>query len=193
MNAELREWLGLTIADLLCFLATAAVIAMFVISGAPVVDVVLAIAATALALGACVSGMRQNPLLSRFTNITKRLGYPFFAVMVLAGIVAHYVLLRPADEIDREAEKLAIATAEHPFAGFWKRPGCGDNFGLAIAPAGPGVYSVSFCGPGGCFKPGAYRPNTGLVGDAAYRVVDADAIEVRGREGFSAYVRCKAR
>jgi hypothetical protein len=94
---------------------------------------------------------------------------------------------------DRAAEKLAVATPEHPFAGFWKTPGCNDRWGLAIAPSGPGFYSVSFCGPGGCFEPGTYRPNTRLVGDPAYRVINADVIEVSGTDDFSRYVRCKGR
>ena len=93
----------------------------------------------------------------------------------------------------RTAEKLAIPSPTHPFAGFWKEPGCADNFGLAIAPSGPNLYSVSFCGPGGCFKPGTYRPDTPLVGDPAYRVVDNDTIEVGGLGGFTRYVRCDKR
>jgi hypothetical protein len=93
----------------------------------------------------------------------------------------------------RTAERLATASSSHPFAGFWKEPGCVDNFGLAIAPAEAGTYSVSFCGPGGCFKPGTYRPNTSLVGDSNYRILDKDTIEVLGRDGFSKYVRCGER
>ncbi len=80
-------------------------------------------------------------------------------------------------------------TAAHPLVGFWKSS-CSENFGLAIDAQSEGVYSVSFCGPGGCFKPGTYRPNTPLVGDADYRVVDQNTIEVRGLDGFSRYTRC---
>ena len=94
----------------------------------------------------------------------------------------------------REAELAAIASPAHPFAGFWKVENCDDEFGLAVSPAGrPGFYSVSFCGPGGCFKPGTYRPNTTITGDRAYRVLDKDAIDVRGSDGFSRYVRCPGR
>jgi hypothetical protein len=60
-------------------------------------------------------------------------------------------------------------TSEHPYAGFWKTL-CENNFGLAIAAAGPSLYSVSFCGPRGCFRPGTYRPNTSLVSDSDYRI-----------------------
>lgn len=94
---------------------------------------------------------------------------------------------------DRTAEKTAVPDDAHPLAGFWKEPGCTDNFGLAIAPAGGKTYSISFCGPGGCFKPGTYRPNTTLVDDPAYKVVDANTIEVKGADGFSKYVRCAKR
>lgn len=77
----------------------------------------------------------------------------------------------------------------YPYTGFWKSS-CTDNFGLAIEPHEAGVYSVSFCGPGGCFKPGTYRPNTKIDGDSHYRIVDAKTIEVQGKDGFSRYYLC---
>lgn len=92
----------------------------------------------------------------------------------------------------RAAEKAAVASPTHPYAGFWKQPGCADRFGLAIAPEGP-LYSVSFCGPGGCFAPGTYRPNTKLSGDSGYRIIDKDTIEVSTAFGFTRYVRCAQR
>jgi hypothetical protein len=98
------------------------------------------------------------------------------------------------DGVDRQhtAEKLAVASASHPYAGFWKRPGCANNFGLAIAPAGSATYAIAFCGPGGCSKPGMMR-NTRLVGDPDYRIVDQDTIEVSGTDGFMKHVRCDKR
>ncbi len=98
----------------------------------------------------------------------------------------------------REAELAAVATADFPYAGFWKAHDCTASFGLAISPAGkPGLYSVSFCGPGGCFKPGTYRPDTTLVNDEKYWVIDLNTIEVSGcgkRAGqFARYVRCPGR
>jgi hypothetical protein len=82
------------------------------------------------------------------------------------------------------------ASASRPkLAGFWKDH-CEDDFGLKIAQAGANLYSISFCGPGGCFEPGTYRPNSPIFGDQAYRVIDADTIEVLGGDGFSTYRRC---
>ena len=81
------------------------------------------------------------------------------------------------------------ATPEYPLVGFWKSD-CSDNFGLAIAPVSGGLYSVSFCGPGGCFKPGTYRPNSRLIDDSSYKIIDNDTIEVLGQDGFSQYYRC---
>jgi len=100
---------------------------------------------------------------------------------------------KDASDSSREAELTAIQSASHPFAGFWKDGHCIDDFGLAIAPAGDKLYSVSFCGPGGCFEPGTYRPNTALVNDPEYRVLDKDTIEVSGSDGFARYIRCPAR
>jgi hypothetical protein len=108
------------------------------------------------------------------------------AIVICIGVSACENSHDPA----KTAEKTAVASLEHPYAGFWKQGACNDNFGLAVAPAGPGMYSVSFCGPGGCFRPGTYRPNTTLVGDSNYRIRGPDVIEVGGYDGFSKYVRC---
>ena len=75
--------------------------------------------------------------------------------------------------------------------GFWKDH-CEDDFGLKIEPADGDRYSVSFCGPGGCFEPGTYRPNSPIFGDQAYRVIDGNTLEVLGGDGFTTYYRCPA-
>jgi hypothetical protein len=103
-----------------------------------------------------------------------------------------------APKLSREAELAAVASAHFPYAGFWKPYDCTPSFGLAISPARrPGLYSVSFCGPGGCFKPGTYRPDTTLVNDEKYWVIDLNTIEVAGRGRlagqFSRFVRCPGR
>ena len=104
------------------------------------------------------------------------------AVAVAAWSIPSYAVAAA----ERTAEKAAIASPAHPYAGFWKSDGaCRDNFGLAIAPAGPDLYSVSFCGPGGCFKPGTYRPDTPLTGDANCHIISEQAIEVRTATGYT--------
>jgi hypothetical protein len=92
----------------------------------------------------------------------------------------------------REAERLAIPSADYPLAGFWKHEAA-NEYGLAIAPAGNGQYSISFCGPGSCFQPGTYRPNSSIVNDPLYTVVDGGTIEVKGKNGFSRYSRFRSR
>ena len=110
-----------------------------------------------------------------------------------------YALLLPGCEDDPnagpnwEVEADAKATAEHPLGGFWKSESCAPDFGLAIGPMEAGKYYVSFCGPGGCFAKGTYRPVTSIYGDDKYRVESKDAIEVAGADGFSKYVRCPGR
>ena len=74
-------------------------------------------------------------------------------------------------------------------AGFWKTD-CDDGFGVKIEHAGGDLYSLSFCGPGGCFAPGAWRPNSPIFGDKAYGVLGADAIQLPFGEGFDTYHRC---
>ena len=79
----------------------------------------------------------------------------------------------------------------YPLAGFWKND-CSERFGLLVEPSNEeGKYSVSFCGPSGCFKPGTYRPNTTIVGDAHYRILDNNSMEVQTKIGFDRYIRCQ--
>ncbi|MBP6528551.1 MAG: hypothetical protein KA260_00425 [Burkholderiales bacterium] len=77
------------------------------------------------------------------------------------------------------------------FTGLWKEK-CDDTHGLHIAHAGAdGKYSISFCGPGGCFKPGTYRDDSFITSDKNYKVVSDTEIGVRGRgDQYASYVRC---
>lgn len=118
------------------------------------------------------------------------------AIALIAISISALTSAEPAKP-SREAELTAVASADFPYAGFWKPNDCTPSYGLAISPAGsPGQYSVSFCGPGGCFSPGTYRPNTTLVNDDKYWVIDSNTIEVRkcdGSEQATRYVRCPGR
>lgn len=118
-----------------------------------------------------------------------------FLVWLAVGIGAAWRLLNDDSRDTSRTSATVAATLRrdpaYPLTGFWKGE-CHEAFGLAIEPsAAPGKYSVSFCGPGGCFKPGTYRPDTTIKGDDAYRIVDPDTLEVAGRGGYSRYVRCE--
>lgn len=122
------------------------------------------------------------------------------AVVVLAATLAVFIGLSGAASIPtllrgfkRNSHTVAatiVRDGGHPFAGFWKSS-CTQDFGFAVEPASAGTYSVVFCGPGGCFPPGTYRPDTTLVGDPAYRIVDANTIEIQSRGGFERLLRCQ--
>ena len=90
---------------------------------------------------------------------------------------------------------LAYDTVTHAaadFTGMWKQD-CEEKFGLQIKPASDDLYSVSFCGPGGCFKPGTYRPNTKIVGDSMYEVLSNSALKIKQVNGtFALYRKCSA-
>jgi hypothetical protein len=81
-----------------------------------------------------------------------------------------------------------VAACSRPtdFTGFWK-VNCTDAFGVQIK-----KQSVSFCGPGGCFAPGEWTPNTAIVGDPKYRVLNPTTIEIghRDGQGWTRYTRC---
>lgn len=83
----------------------------------------------------------------------------------------------------------ALTIAQETYTGFWKS-NCRDAFGLQIMPVNAEEYSVSFCGPGGCFEPGTYRPNTTLLNDPNYKIINSKEIHVLGRDGWSVYFKC---
>lgn len=84
------------------------------------------------------------------------------------------------------------ATPAHPWAGFWKLS-CKDEFGLALVAAKPGVYSVLFCGPFACSRPGTFQPDTALLGDPAYRLDDVNQIGILDKSGnYRLHARCVA-
>jgi hypothetical protein len=117
-----------------------------------------------------------------------------FVSLALSAVFAVQLFSQDSHDSSRSSANVAATLsrgAEYPFTGFWKGD-CREDFGLAIESSGqPSSYSVSFCGPGGCFKPGAYRPNTTISGDPEYRVVDENTIEVKTQNGFSRFVRCQ--
>jgi len=71
------------------------------------------------------------------------------------------------------------------FTGFWK-VNCTDAFGVQIKKQSNALFSVSLCGPGGCFKPGEWTPNTPIVGDPKYKITNATTIEI----GRDRYTKC---
>ncbi|MBC7783899.1 MAG: hypothetical protein H7144_08660 [Burkholderiales bacterium] len=90
MNRELREWLGLTLADLVGYIALAAAGAMFMVKDA-MADVVLAVAGVVLSITSCPLGMKPDPEVSEFTNCVKLVSYPICVLLVVGAIVAHYI------------------------------------------------------------------------------------------------------
>jgi len=75
------------------------------------------------------------------------------------------------------------------FTGFWKSD-CSNAFGVQIKPQSANIYSISFCGPGGCFAPGTWKPNTPIEGDPSYRVIDAATLEIKNGERWQRYKKC---
>jgi signal peptidase I len=87
---ELREWLGLRKADLLIYVAAAAIIGLYLVHD-PTLELALAVLAVLLALAACPLGMRASPQVSGFTNAAKKVAYPIGVVLALFFSGYHYV------------------------------------------------------------------------------------------------------
>ena len=88
------------------------------------------------------------------------------------------------------ASGLVTATDAHPWAGFWKLS-CKDEFGLAFIAAKPSLYSILFCGPFACSRPGTFQPDSAIKGDPIYRLDDTNQIGILDRNSnFRLHVRC---
>lgn len=90
INRELREWLGLTLADMLAVFAAVALMGMFYVHDAKI-DMALAVAGLAFALASCPLGMKRDPEVSDFTNSVKWVSYPILVLLAIGVIAVHYV------------------------------------------------------------------------------------------------------
>ncbi len=76
--------------------------------------------------------------------------------------------------------------------GLWKTD-CALDFGVRIQRAQiEGEYTIGFCGPGDCFKPNTWRPNSPIVGDDSYELVSSGRLRILGSEGWTEYQKCQA-
>lgn len=88
----------------------------------------------------------------------------------------------------------AVASTQHPLAGFWKQDDCDEPWGWAIGPVDPDNYFVSFCAPGGCQgKADQGARITSITADPDYLVVDHNSMKFRSEGNWIRLVRCPAR
>jgi hypothetical protein len=118
------------------------------------------------------------------------------AIVVVMHGIAKYWMKKDANnaiEPNWHVEKNAVASQSHPLAGFYKEEKCENPWGWAIGPINTNQYYISFCGPGGCFSEGTYRPNTTIYNDPTYEVVDQNTIKMKSKSGWQKVVRCNGR
>jgi hypothetical protein len=75
------------------------------------------------------------------------------------------------------------------FTGFWKWR-CSDAWGVQIKKQTGNLFSVSFCGPGGCFEPGTWMPNTPIDGDPKYHYINPTTLAIQHGDGWQTLTRC---
>jgi len=117
---ELTEWLGLTYADMLTYLALGAAIAMFFIRHAGL-DVLLAVTAITLSVISCAVGMKRDPQVSDFTNIMKRVGYPFVLVIIAILVAFHYIFWVAFNNFDSPKPYYVVSRSMQPTLEFHDR------------------------------------------------------------------------
>lgn len=85
----------------------------------------------------------------------------------------------------------AVASSEHPLAGFWKQDNCYEPWGWAIGPAEPDIYYVSFCAPGGCQGAADQgTKTTTITDDPDYLLVNFNTMRYRFEDNWVTLVRC---
>jgi len=85
----------------------------------------------------------------------------------------------------------AYANPENDHTGLWKI-NCNDGFGVQIRPIDNKLYSISFCGPGGCFEPGTWEPNSSIDGDPTYKILSPTQIGIARKDtnDYFIYSKC---
>ena len=112
----------------------------------------------------------------------------FVSFIIIVGFIGCTEKFDPNWQLEQNAKQ----SQTHPFAGFWKfRENCEDEFGLAIGPMGEGKYYIAFCGPGGCGK--TDHPESTIINDPAFKVIDENTMDVMTKEGFKRIKRCNGR
>ncbi len=91
---ELREWLGFTVADVLCYLALGAVVALYWLRREDV-EIPLISAMCLCMVVACVKGMKTDPELSKFMNWLKVWSYPINFAALLIMVMIYFAFFSP--------------------------------------------------------------------------------------------------
>ena len=78
------------------------------------------------------------------------------------------------------------------YTGIWKDK-CSNYYGIQIKYIEKELYSVSFCGLAGCFKPGEWTPNTRIKGDPEYKIISPTELGIKkykDKDEFDIYKKC---
>jgi hypothetical protein len=136
--------------------------------------------------GDSTAGMHYMKLLHRLAS------YGILSTLTLLLLLMLYASFR--HDPNWHVVEEAVASSDHPFAGFWKQSNCDQPWGWAIGPAAQDSYYVSFCAPGGCQESADQSTNTTAINDDPdYLVVNPDTLRYRFEGEWVTLVRCKSR
>jgi hypothetical protein len=95
----------------------------------------------------------------------------------------------PMEQAETPKNSDSMKNAPPDFTGFWKWR-CSDAWGVQIKKQAGNLFLVSFCGPGGCFEPGTWKPNTPIVGDPQYHYINPTTLAIFGNLGWETLTKC---
>ncbi len=108
--------------------------------------------------------------------------YIFFIALAIGYSLYNSPKKEPKD--DTELNK------PFPFEGYWQT-NCGHNSGIVIMHVGGAEFSVQFCSGAGCSDPGKYKPNTSIIDDPDYEIVDDTHMFIKDHFGKRKYTLCQ--
>ena len=117
----------------------------------------------------------------------------YFVYFIILPMHKEYIKQRDSLDHSKNSQNIVALLKpdkSFPFIGFWKRD-CKDTVGHAIDKTDDGKYSISYCTSTDCYKPGTRIPNTSLIDDAKYRILDNNTIEFQIADDYYwRYHRC---
>jgi hypothetical protein len=85
-SEEVQEWLGITKADILIYLAVGLVFATWVIQIRPL-QWLLTLGVVISCIFSTKLGIKHNPKISKFTNTLKLVVYPLFSLILIGAAI----------------------------------------------------------------------------------------------------------
>jgi len=94
------------------------------------------------------------------------------------------------DGVFVQSDEMLKKDDSFPYIGIWKTD-CSNDFGYTVDKSDKEMYSLMFCGPGGCMEEEFWLKTT-LENDKDFRIIDKDTFEMHAEGKFIQLHRCSS-